>query len=114
MLNLKLSNHYDAKTTYIGIAETVNPNAGYYEKQVIPKVVVLNKVKNKFVPMFDDYEYHNVIQSQPAVSYLDAKEKGIFGYITEAQLQKAITRTGLKEAERLNRKEENKILKKVA
>lgn len=108
---LKLQGYYDAKNTYLGFAETLNPNAGYHENQVIPKIVILCKSKGKLKPMFNDYEYYNLIESQPAVSYLDPREKPIFGYLTESQLQKAIARTGLKEANRLN---ENKVLKKVA
>ena len=110
MLNIKMPGYYDAKKTYLGKVETVNPNAGYNENQVVSKIVVLNKTKNSLTPIYD-YEYYNLKDSQPAVSYLDPNEKGIFGYISEAQLQKAITRTGLKEAERLD---ENKVLKKVA
>lgn len=113
MINIKMPGYYDAKTTYLGIAETVNPNAGYREKQVISKIVVLTKIKNRLEPMYSDYEYYNLIDSQPAVSYLDSKEKGLFGFINEAQLQKAISRTGLKEANRLT-KENEKVLRKVA
>lgn len=110
--NIKIPNRYDIKNTYLGLAETINPNAGYDEKQVIPKIIVLQRVNNKLVPMWPDYEYHNIIDSQPAASYLDKKESGLFGYITDSQLQKAITRTGFKEADRINRNE--KVLKKVA
>lgn len=113
MLNIKMPGYYDAKTTYLGMVETINPNAGYYEKQVIPKIVVLTKTKNRLEPMYSDYEYYNLIDSQPAVSYLNSKEKSIFGYINEAQLQKAISRTGLKEADRLT-KANDKVLRKVA
>lgn len=113
MLNIKMPGYYDAKRTYLGIVETVNPNAGYNENQVVSKIVIMNKYKNKLNPIYSDYEYYNLIQSQPAVSYLDSNEKTVFGYISEAQLQKAISRTGLKEAERLN-KGNDKVLKKVA
>lgn len=113
MLNLKIPGRYNARKTYLGIVETINPNAGYNESQVIPKVVLLTKEKNKLKPMFSDYEYHNLLDSQPAVSYLDPKEKSFFGYISKNQLQKAISRTRLKEAERLT-KEKNKVLKKIA
>lgn len=108
---LKSHGYYDAKTTYFGFVETLNPNANYNESQVNVKVIILHKIKNKLVPIFDDYEYYNLIQSQPVVSYLNQKEKLLFGYLTEAQLQKAISRTGYKEANHLN---QNKILKKVA
>ena len=106
-----IKGYYDAKRTYLGIVETVNPNVGYQENQIIPKVVILYKTENGEYPMYD-YEYHKIKQSQPAASYLGAKEKSFFGYITEAQLQKAIARTGYIEAIRLNEKDEQKTLKK--
>lgn len=101
MLNLKILGRYNARKTYLGIVETLNHNARYNESQVIHKVILLAKEKNKLKPMFSYYEYYNILDSQPAVSYLDPKEKSIFGYISENQLQKAISRTKLKEAERL-------------
>lgn len=114
MTSLKLSNYYDAKKTYIGIAETVNPNAGYHEEQIVKKVVLLTKdEKDKYKPLYDDYEYHKLITVQPVASYLIHNEKGIFGYINEEQLKKAVSRTGLQEAKRLTR-DNNKILKKSA
>lgn len=114
MTNAKKSNYYDAKKTYLGFVETVNPDAGYYERQIENKIVILTKTsENTLVPIYPDYEYHNLLQSQPVVSFLPPKDTGFFGYINEKQLRNAIARTGLKEANRLNRPED-KILKKVS
>lgn len=108
-----MTNYFGVKKIYIGIAETVNPNAGYHEKQIEKKVVLLTKNNdNKYKPLYDDYEYHKLEQVQSIASYLKPKEKSIFGYITEEQLNNAISRTGLKEAKRLT--QNNKILKKSA
>ena len=57
MLNIKMPGYYDAKKTYLGKVETVNPNAGYNEKQIINKIVVLEKNKGKLTPRFSDYEF---------------------------------------------------------
>lgn len=119
IINFKMPNRYDAKTTYLGIVNTVNPNANYGENPIVRKVVVLKKIKVKdtfkFVPLLNYSGYYEIIETILAVSNLEQNEKGIFGYLSDDQLNKAILKTGYPEVEILKPNSEvNKQLQKVA
>ena len=43
MLNLKLPSYFDTEKIFFGFVDTINPNAGINESQIVPKVVILEK-----------------------------------------------------------------------
>lgn len=112
MLNLKLPNHYDTEKLFLGLADTVNPNANINENQIVSKIVVLEKKSNaKFEPI-KKYEYHNINKIIPLASYMHDKEIGWF--ISDEKVKEVIERTGLEEAKVLNSEKYEKVLKKAA
>lgn len=115
MLNLKLPNYFDTEKIFLGIADTVNPNANTNENQVVHKVVVLEKKLNakkiNFKPI-KTYEYHKVNKIVPIASYMQDQEIGWL--ISEEKVKKIIERTGLSEAKVLDTEKKEKVLKKAA
>lgn len=111
MLNLKIPNHFDTEKIFLGLVETINPDATMDERQIVPKVVVLEKGKQSLKPI-KTYEYHNINKIVPLASYMEDKEIGWF--ISKDKINQIVERTGLEEAKVLETKKREKVLKKAA
>lgn len=112
MSNLRIGNYFDTEKIFLGLADTINPNASMNESQIVPKIVVLEKKSQNRMEPIKPYEYHNVNKVIPIASYMKDKEIGWF--ISMGKIEEVLERTGLEEAKVLDIEPREKVLKKAA